>query len=260
VGADGDFARAVVCTCVPPCARCGDTGSVAVEREGGVATGRCRCRTVHDRVLLFNRAEVPARHAGSTFPSFDPSAGGVQAAYYLALTWAERFDAHAEQRGKVFWGEVGRGKTHLLAAALRHLVFSHGVEARFIEFSRLLAKLKEGYGERRSDAPVLGELSRVPVLGIDELGKGRLTDWELAVIDEVVSRRYNALRCTLATTNYEPGPPTGTPPPNLAEPPERQQTLGDRVGARVWSRLVHMCDFVALKGEDYRAAAGRHGP
>ena len=69
-------------------------------------------------------------------------------------------------------GDVGRGKTHLMVAMIRELIFRHGIPCRFIEFSRLLSMLKEGYSSGRSDAPLLSDLSEIPVLAIDELGKG----------------------------------------------------------------------------------------
>ena len=133
------------------------------------------------------------------------------------------------------------------------MIFRHGVPCRFIEFSRLLSILKEGYSSGKSDAGLLGDLADVPVLAIDELGKGRLTDWELTIIDEVVSRRYNALGCTLATTNYMPGTPTGAAPPNLSTTNQLTQTLGDRVGDRVYSRLMQLVDFLEVEGKDHRA-------
>jgi hypothetical protein len=34
----------------------------------------------------------------------------------------------------------------------------------------------------------------------------------------------------------------------VAPPP----TLADRVGERIWSRLRETCDFVEVKGDDYR--------
>ena len=96
------------------------------------------------------------------------------------------------------------------------------------------------------------------MLGIDELGKGRMTDWELSVIDELVSRRYNAMACTLGTTNFLPGPPkgalTGTPDGRHA------QTLGDRVGQRVYSRLREMGEFIEVGGADYREFKRRNAP
>ena len=91
----------------------------------------------------------------------------------------------------------------------------------------------------------------------DELGKNRRTDWELGVIDELIGRRYNAMGCTLATTNYPPGRASGAAPPNAAVDLRFTQTLGDCVGQRVYSRLLEMCDFAELCGLDFRELRGR---
>jgi DNA replication protein DnaC len=89
------------------------------------------------------------------------------------------------------------------------------------------------------------------VLAIDEMGKGQNTPFETAIVDELVSRRYNAAATTLATTNYPPGQRTGRAVPNLASPSDTP-TLSDRVGPRVFSRLKEVCDFVPVLGDDYR--------
>jgi DNA replication protein DnaC len=251
----GEFARAAVCSCVPQCPVCDGTGRIDLLENGHSAVARCRCRILHDRAALFDRAQVPARHAKSTLESFKKNEG-TTAGFTKVWAWLEQYKPGTENRGLVLWGKVGRGKTHLLAAILRELVFRHGVETRFIEFSRLLLLLKEGYEKGVSDAPVLAELSETPVLAIDELGKGRLSDWELRVIDDVVSRRYNAMTCTLFTTNYSPAIATGSQPTNLATGIELQQSLGDRVGDRVYSRLREMDTFVELGGPDYRELRG----
>jgi DNA replication protein DnaC len=251
-GGGAEFARAEVCNCVSECPRCGGSGRVSVLEDGRSAVARCRCQILPDRAGLFNHAKIPSRHAGSTFLSFNKDVEGVALGFIKAFSWLEAFKPETENRGLVLWGKVGRGKTHLLVALLRELMFRHGVETRFIEFSRLLLLLKEGYQAGVSDAPVLSEISEVPILAIDELGKGRLTDWELRVIDDVVSRRYNAMTCTLFTTNYIPGALSGASPPNLATTSELTQNLGDRVGERVYSRLREMGTFVELGGPDYR--------
>ncbi len=254
----GEFAVAELCVCIPECPRCGGTGRVAVRSEGVTRVGRCRCQMRTDRIRLFNGAEIPARHAKSSFMSFDiASDGAVIPAFGAARSWVEDFTPGEENQGLVLWGPVGRGKTHLLIATLRELVFKHGIQVRFVEFSRLLSILKEGYSSGRSDAPILSMLATIPVLGIDELGKGRLSEWELTIIDEVISRRYNAMGCMVGTTNYRPASPTGNSAPNLAMPEFEKQTLGDRVGWRVFSRLQQMCLFVQARGQDYRQLAGR---
>ena len=157
-------------------------------------------------------------------------------------------------KGLILTGPVGRGKTHLLIAIIRSLIFQKGIRARFIEFSRLLSILRDGYSKGESNQELLTELSTVPVLAIDELGKGRLTDWELSIIDEVISRRYNTKGLILATTNYNWGSPqnAGGTITNLSEN-FQTQTLGDRVGDRVFSRLQESCFFAPVQGEDFRA-------
>jgi len=140
---------------------------------------------------------------------------------------------------------------------VRNLIVRHGIRARFVEFTRLLGQLKAGYSEGKSGAMVIDPLVEVPVLAIDELGKGRMTDWELTVIDEVISRRYNAMACTLGSTNFAPARATGATPVNAAAVNITAQTLGDRVGDRVYSRLEEMCDFVELAGPDFRSIQRR---
>jgi len=210
-----------------------------------------------DRIGLFNRAGIPGRFADASLVTF--SRGATQVgddakfkAFVEVSHWLGTFNPVHENKGLILHGKVGRGKTHLMVALLRSLVLQHGVEVRFVEFSRLLSLLKEGYSTGRSDTVLLGELANVPVLGIDEMGKGRLTDWELQVIDEVISRRYNCMNTTMATTNFKPGAFTGAEPPNAAQTTAPTQTLGDRVGDRVYSRLRQMADFVELGGLDFR--------
>ncbi|MGC6507729.1 MAG: ATP-binding protein [Myxococcota bacterium] len=246
-------ASAMVCQCVPSCARCGDTGMVEHVTETGVRYGRCRCQMLPDRIRLFNAAQLPSRHSSNSFRNFDHHSNSASQALVLCTKWLHAFTTGKEHRGLVLTGQVGRGKTHLMIAIARSLIFEHGRSVRFIEFSRLLSQLREGYGKGISDSPTLNHLCSVPLLIIDELGKGRLTDWELSIIDEVVSRRYNANLPILGTTNYKWGPPTGAAAPNIAAREFDEQTLGDRVGGRVFSRLQESALYFECKGPDYRA-------
>jgi DNA replication protein DnaC len=256
----GAHAVARLCDCVPACALCGGSGLRAVEQGGQRRTGRCRCQRLPDRIILFNRAAIPSRHANSRFESFDikwnPRA--VRALHF-SRAWAEAFRPTEENRGLVLCGDVGRGKTHLMVAVLRQLVMRHGVEVRFVEFSHLLSELKAGFDEGIGESTTLGPLVSVPVLAIDELGRGRGTDWERTIIDAIVSKRYNALRTLLATTNFSPKGAIGQIETNLALP-SPVATLGDRLGDRVFSRLKEMCTFMPVEGEDCRILIESRAP
>lgn len=262
VAKEGERTIARACTCIPDCERCRGLGQVTAITDDGVRTGRCSCQRVLDRARLLSAAHIPGRYAHATLGTFMQGArqwgerDKMQATITLTR-WLRAFRAGEENRGLIFHGAVGRGKTHLLVALVRELVIQHGVHARFVEFSRLLAQLKAGYSAGRSDSVVLDPLVSVPVLAIDELGKGRMTDWELTIIDELVSRRYNAMACTLGSTNFRPAPATGAEAPNAAMVELSPQTLGDRVGDRVLSRLQQMSTFVELKGRDFRTLPSR---
>ena len=45
-------------------------------------------------------------------------------------------------------------------------------------------------------------MARIPVLILDELGKGKNSEWEMNIIDKIIHQRYNAKKKTIFTTNY----------------------------------------------------------
>lgn len=259
----GERAGAELCSCAADkiCPVCRDTGWVRPTGKPHGAVTRCRCRRFVQRLERFATAGVPGRLADCGFENFKlgKKSEGQHEAYGTAMALAAHFKPGEVNRGFVLWGEVGRGKTHMLVATLRALALEHGVRTRFIEFSHLLSELKGRFDRGEGAAALLNELVEVEVLAIDEVGKGMLTEFELAVVDELVSRRYNAARTILATSNYRPGKATGIQRPNLADNrPGRQPTLSDRVGERVYSRMREMCEFVELGGEDWREKHPRH--
>lgn len=258
----GAVAVAQRCSCVQRCPLCNEHGWVD-DTDNPRARRRCRCRRLAHRMELFDRAHIPGRHAGSTRRSFrDDGQPTLTAAMMAVSGWLKRFEPGQENRGLVLHGEVGRGKTHLMVAILRELVLLHGVRVRFVEFSLLLADIKTGFDVGQGTHRLIQPLVDADVLAIDELGKGRNTEFEGTVLDELISRRYNAALPVLATTNYEPQPATGVAVANQAQlatgtaPPP---TLPDRVGARVYSRLEETCDFVPVRGLDYRSERRKAG-
>ena len=159
----------------------------------------------------------------------------------------QRFDPQ-KSKGLLLVGGSGTGKTHLMCGLLNYLTLQRGIGCRFVDFFHLTARIRATYDNSRSESEqdILGPLAEVPVLAIDELGKGQGTPWELGIVDQLISRRYNAGRIVLATTNYEPEawqPQTGK---------KIDQSLEDRVGRRILSRMTEMCDVVEVRGPDFR--------
>ncbi len=249
------FARAEVAQ-GPACPFCGGVGRRELEINGVVRVGKCRCQRVVDRVALFNAAGVPARHADSTMESFNQNLPRPNPGWKYTRDWLDAFRPGQEARGLVLYGDPGRGKTHLMVAAVREVIFRHGVSARFIEFTHLLSRIREGIDRNDGDATTLTPLVQVPILAIDELGKGRKTDWEQAIIDEIITRRYNAGGVLLATTNFPLVGGDGKARAASTLATGGLETLSERLGERVFSRLRETIQFVPALGEDYRAIRG----
>jgi DNA replication protein DnaC len=249
----GDFAVARLTQPLKDCPDCGGTGLV---RQKTKQNGReyevvspCPRATQQRRVAVFNAASIPAVHAQASFEAYKPSNAEQHRSLQVAREFAHRYP---QLRGFMLSGPVGTGKTHLLCATLKHLALEAGVQAKYVEISLLYSQIRRGFQEGRSGGEIIGPLSKVDVLAIDELGKGRGTQFELDTLDELIARRYNAGKITLFATNY-----------SLKAPEERAQRgyfstesaleagkdsklLCDRVGDRIYSRLCEMCDFVEL--------------
>lgn len=236
---EGDALRAAPCTCRIPCPLCKDKGfAFETDATGYSRAVPCTCEALRTRVRFFNEAMLPARYLTATLENFKP-ATYQRPAHHAAYSFAREFVEG--RRGLLFYGNCGTGKTHLGVAILRHLIARRGVRARFIEFKHLIADLRESFSDVGRASTLMRQLVDVPVLLIDELGKGARREWEQDVLDELISRRYNSKRTTLFTTNYPVG---GNEPAN--------ETLEARIGARIQSRLDEMCDKVVLNGEDQR--------
>jgi DNA replication protein DnaC len=253
--AKGAFTRAQVCECVQACAGCGGLA----RRDVGDASTACRTPSPNVVVNLVNAAEIPARYAQASLERFSNFSGNGRAFRQRVLEWKARFTPIGSP-GLVIEGPVGVGKTFVLASLAKELA-ERGLSVRFTDFFQLLAELKAGFAQGRSDGPRLEPLIDVDVLVIDEVGKGRNTDFELTVLDQLVSARYNQNKTIIASTNYllkrksydynvELDRHDGGGPADFAS--ERFDALETRVGPRIFSRLREMTLFLELTGDDLR--------
>ncbi len=160
-------------------------------------------------------------------------------------------------QGLIFMGEPGLGKTHLAVSIIKELILKHGVECKFVDFFELLRDIRHGYGEDISEGKFINPYVGVKVLVVDELAKGRNTDWELTILDHFISTRYNDDdKVTIVTTNFKDKVDNGTVQEDnknagLSSAIARYN-LEEKIGPRIFSRLMEMCKKVHLQGKDFR--------
>jgi len=221
------------------CQLCFGTG---VEVLAGRGARRCGCRERARQDGLLEAARIPSRYARCSLANYHPAPGnGSQlAAFNYAYRLVDEYPC--VERGLLFMGPVGTGKTHLSAAILRGLI-AKGAPCLFYEFGALLKEVQNSYDQvsRASEMKVLAPVYEAEVLVLDELGASKPTDWVRDTMMQIIGTRYNAQRLTILTTNYLDTRRSPT-----------EETLEDRVGVRLRSRLYEMCRTVVVEGDDYR--------
>ena len=219
------------------CAECFGTGTKLDPIKGAIP---CPCRKPDRFKKLLAAARIPRRYADCSFESFKCAPGTSQDHALLA---AQRLVAEFPvDRGLLFMGPAGVGKTHLAVSIIKGLV-GKGFGGVFSEFGSLLKQIQDSYNpiSRSSELKVLAPIYETDVLVLDELGATIPTDWVRDTMYQIINKRYNDRKLTIFTTNYSD-----------ARRSDKEQVLEDRIGSRLRSRLYEMCTKVVLDGGDYR--------
>jgi DNA replication protein DnaC len=226
------------------CSVCGGSGFEVISGKGARP---CACRKQDTKGKLIEAARIPRRYDHCTLNNFYNVKGNTF--IWRALGEAKRLtddymtEGRNTGRGILFMGPVGVGKTHLAVSIIRKFVEDYGVQCLFYESGALLKEIQNSYNpiSQTSELKVLAPIYEAEVLVLDELGASKPTDWVRDTMMQIINTRYNDKKMTIFTTNYLD-----------KRRKEAEETLEDRIGIRLRSRLYEMCKTVFIEGEDYR--------
>ncbi len=248
------------------CPICEGSGLRVVRRENGTQFAEdCACRLARRVTRMVGRAQIPRRYEHCTLDSFESGFGGANrtlaAAHLRAKKFVEGYPVDSVGTGLMLTGSIGVGKTHLAVGILQALVAERGVTGLFYDYRDLLKQVQNSYNKQveETELEVLRPVFEAEVLVLDELGAAKPSDWVWDTVAHILNTRYNDRRTTIITTNYANLPPlamvreTGT----KAARASVEETLGDRIGERMRSRLQEMCVVVEMQGEDFRQKVKR---
>jgi DNA replication protein DnaC len=250
------------------CPLCGGTGWKTVSAGSGAPLGmtkdrrvtRCDCQLEARKQTLVAAARIPKRyeHCELSNFEFDGPYRSLAAARMAACRFVEEYPL--DKTGLLLIGTIGVGKTHLAVGIIKELIGSKGTPCLFYDYRELLKQIQNSYNDtvKTTELDVLRPVFEAEVLVLDELGAVRPTEWVWDTVSLILNTRYNDNRTTIITTNYrnlvereQPGNVRSTSL-EAAKYASEKETLGDRIGDRMRSRLHEMCRIVAMEGQDYR--------
>lgn len=279
----------LLCMAKADCLQCSGTGWRVVENpsgnerarafapgnaaRSGSATGEpkivwavpCECTETDRQSRIFERARLPRHYHHCNFESYDTDQydremHGVDApawnrslaqAKLLVQGFASEFPIGTEH-GLLLIGPCGVGKTHLAVAALAEIAL-RGHSALFYDYRELLKEIQNSYNpeSNSTEMSVLEPVLKAEVLLLDDLGSSKPSLWALETVGHILNTRYNEHRMTILTTNFLDAPSSSAREPH-SRPAPVEDSLTDRVGVRIRSRLYEMCQTVEIFAPDYR--------
>lgn len=188
--------------------------------------------------IRLRESNIPAKYLSKSLDNFKPIGKKRRELLALARGYVESFNLEDRSKyfGLFFAAPTGAGKTHLATAILKAVILK-GYSGVYCNVPQLLEMLRELMFDRAQydDRGFLRRCENADLLVLDDLGTETVSGWIQDRLYLLVNRRYENMGRTIVTTNCD------------------EQTLRERIGERVESRLIEMCNNRwVFPDEDYR--------
>jgi DNA replication protein DnaC len=235
------------------CGKCRGTGWLLEDAGGSQVAKRCVCFEDRVKQSLIDQANIPRRYLSCTLDNFEVHNDSHRDALKISRQFVKNYPA--QDVGLVFIGPCGVGKTHLAVAIIQELIRTKDAACVFYDFRDLIREIQSTFTPEStlSESDVLSPVFSSEVLVLDELGAKRTSAWVEETVFYIINHRYNHKKMTLFTTNY----------PDTEDSEDKRdsfykkgdESLIDRIGVRLRSRIYEMCKVVEMWGDDYRKMA-----
>lgn len=182
---------------------------------------------------LFGQSQLSEKFRDANFHNWE-QLPGTQMALRESVNFVKEF-RWKRGEGLLFYGTPGNGKSHL-AAAIVNAVIPQNVVAVFQIVPDLISKInKAAQSFKEDDNRVIDLLCEADVVVLDDLGAERLNERNQETIYRIINSIYVNKKSLIITTNADV-----------------ESELEDRIGNRIYDRVLEMCRVVENKGFSYR--------
>jgi len=196
-----------------------------------------------EKVLqLLEKSGLGKRFAKRTFENFKAENEELKKALLKSRDFVEKFP-HVE-KGLLFTGPVGVGKTHLAAAIANELI-NNLYSVVFGNVTDLITLIRSTYSRDAeiTEAEMIKTFTEdTDLLVIDDLGKENISEYTATILYQIINRLYEHEKPLIITTNFNSS--------------MLRKKFGEK-GEAIVSRIAEMCEFVKINSEDWRLKNAR---
>ncbi len=161
----------------------------------------------------------------------------------LGSALREKLISLPENKGLLFWGEEGRGKSYAMAAIIKEMIKKNpDCSIRRIGFEMICLKIRDTYRQnsQTTELDIIKPLMIVENLFIEDVGttvsvNESESDFSLRTFLVLLDSRLENCKRTFVTTN------------------KSIEELAKSFDSRIASRLQQLCEVIHLTGRDKRA-------
>lgn len=229
------------------CGKCNGTGWVTIVKDDADFAQRCDCQQMDQFLTKCRHANIPQRFLTAKLENFFPDTNFPSQEKVKKIVKKFIDNYPPDIKGLLMQGAVGVGKTRLLCTIATELIKKNNrIDVYYIDWNDFTRELRASFGQYEITNQFIAKLSTVDLLLFDELGASNTTPWILDNIYYIFNKRYNDQKMTLAATNYLDNTTDST------DTFSRQESLSQRIGERIRSRLYEMMETVIISGKDMR--------
>ena len=212
--------------------RCPRCNKQRLERDRLLQAEQERKQAEGRRLELIRLAHIPPKWVDTRFENSNPDY--YRKSFNFCKQWAMNFSMRSASI--ILYSEGNRvGKSHIAACILNHVLFEKQVPVRWEKARDLLLELRRTFSvQGESEADVLGRMSYVKLLVLDDVGRDPASTWVHDTYWTIFDRRIEWGLPVIITTNLP------------IEPPPGEEGLADRIGEGAFARVLELCQGQVL--------------
>lgn len=158
-----------------------------------------------NRVARHERSKIPFRFKTRRFDNYIVDNDAQAKALSICKSYAESWErVKQDGSGLIFSGKAGAGKTHL-ACSIAHEVINQGANVQFSTVAEVMRQIKSTFAKDAdtTEQEEIDHFSNIQLLILDEVGMDYGTDFNKALIFEILNNRYENVLPTILLTNLD---------------------------------------------------------